>query len=115
MCAEIEERIATFALRVAKMAETLPKTVTGRTIAGQVVRSAFSAAANYRAAGRGRSKAEFIAKSGIAEEEADETWFWLEMAIRADLVSAEKLSLLTQEAAEIVAIITSSRISAKRG
>lgn len=71
-------------------------------------------AANYRAAGKARSKAEFISKLGIAEEEADETQFWLEMIVESGTVSANKLEPLQQEAKELTAIIAASRISASR-
>ena len=68
-------RTKRFALRIIKVVGALPRTVAGRSIANQLVRSGTSVAANYRAACRARSKAEFIAKLGIVEEEADETAF----------------------------------------
>jgi four helix bundle protein len=80
-----------------------------------VVRSGTSVAANYRAAGKGRSKAEFIAKLGIAEEEADETQFWLELIIESGLVKENLIQPLWQEARELTAIIAASRKSASQG
>ncbi len=70
-------------------------------------------AANYRAAGRSRSKAEFIAKIGVVVEEADETAFWLEMLADSGIVHPEKLRNLRDEAAQLVAIFTASRKTAK--
>ena len=69
-------------------------------------------AANYRAACRARSRAEFIAKIGVVEEEADETLFWLELIIDADLLKAKRIRPLMVEADEIVAIMAASRKSA---
>ena len=70
---ELKERTKKFALRIIKLVDALPKTTAGRAIGGQLVCSGTSVPANYRAACRGRSKAEFIAKLGIVEEEADES------------------------------------------
>ncbi|MCX7723191.1 MAG: four helix bundle protein, partial [Verrucomicrobiae bacterium] len=80
----------------------------------QIARSATSMAANYRAARKARSKAEFISKLGIAEEEADETQFWLEMIIESGLVPAQSLEWLQQEAREPTAIVAASRKSAAK-
>lgn len=110
---EFEERFAEFALRVAKLAESLPNSLTARTIDNQIVRSGFSVAANYRAAGRARSKPDFVSKIGIAEEEADETLFWLQMIVKADLVPETKLNALLQEAEEIVSILAATRKNAR--
>jgi four helix bundle protein len=82
-------------------------------ILNQVLRSATGIAANYRAAGRSRSKAEFIAKIGVVVEEADETVFWLEMLADSGIVRPEKLANLQAEANELVAIFTASRKTAR--
>ena len=82
--AELKARTKEFALRVIRLVDALPNTVKGRAIANQITRSATSIAANYRAACRTRSRAEFIAKIGVVEEEADETAFWLELIIDSD-------------------------------
>ena len=74
-----------FALRVIRMSDVLPRTRAANVIANQILRSATSMAANYRAVGRARSKAEFVAKLGIVLEEADETVFWLELLVDAGL------------------------------
>jgi len=109
---EMKLRTKKFALRIMKLADSLPRSPSGRTLAGQIVRSGTSVAANYRAAGKGRSKAEFIAKLGIAEEEADETQFWLELIIESGAVKENLIQPLLQEARELTAIIAASRKSA---
>lgn len=109
---ELKARTKAFALRVFKRVDALPKTLQGRTVASQIIRSATSAAANYRAACRARSRAEFIAKIGVVEEEADETLFWLELIIDASLLDAERIGPLPKEADELVAIMAGSRKSA---
>jgi four helix bundle protein len=111
---ELKTRTKRFGLRILKLVSALPKTVEGRAIANQLVRSGTSVGANYRAACRGRSKAEFISKLGIVEEEADESAYWLEMIIEAGLIKPKRVEPLLQEANELVAIITASRKSAIR-
>src|SRR3954470_21122453 len=111
---ELKERTKQFALRVMRLVDALPNTAKGRAIASQLVRSGTSVAANYRAACRGRSKAEFIAKVGIAEEEADETALWLELIIDDKLLPEKKVAPLLKEANEVTAIMAASYISASR-
>jgi four helix bundle protein len=110
--AELKARTKKFAIRVFKLVDALPKTVQGRAVANQIIRSATSVAANYRAASRARSRAKFIAKIGVVEEEADETLFWLELIIDTGLLPAAKVAALEQEADELVAIMAASRKSA---
>lgn len=111
---ELKTRTKLFALRVMKLVSALPKTVEGRAIANQLMRSGTSVGANYRAACRGRSKAEFISKLGTVEEEADESAYWLELIIEANLMNPKRVMPLLQEANELVAIMTASRKSAIR-
>src|SRR6266481_7519460 len=111
--AELKQRMKQFALRIMRLVDALPNTPKGRAIASQVVRSGTSVAANYRPACRGRSKAEFIAKVGIAEEEADETALWLELIIDK-LLPEKKVAPLLKEANEVTAIMAASYISASR-
>lgn len=111
---EMRKRTKQFALRTLKLADSLPRTPSGRAISGQIARAGTSVAANYRAAGKARSKAEFIAKLGIAEEEADETQFWLEMIVESGTIAAKQLEPLQKEARELTAIIAASRISASK-
>ena len=110
--ADLKARTKAFALRIFKLVDALPQTLQGRTVAKQIIRSATSVAANYRAACRARSRAEFIAKIGVVEEEADETLFWLELIVAADLLGAERIQPRLQEADELVAIMAASRKSA---
>ena len=109
---ELIARTKQFALRVIKLVGALPRSIDGRAIAGQLMRSGTSVAANYRAACRARSKAEFIAKLGTVEEEADESAFWLELLIEAELMPAERVQPLLSEAGELVAITASSKKTA---
>lgn len=78
------------------------------------MRSSTSVGANYRAACKARSKAEFIAKMGVAEEEADEACYWLEVIVDAKLMPTKRVNLLRKEAEELLAILAASRITAKR-
>lgn len=94
------------------MVDVLPNTVKGRAIANQIIRSATSVAANYRAACRARSRAEFIAKIGLVEEEADETAFWLELIVDSKIRTEKQIGPLRREANELVAIMAASRKSA---
>lgn len=111
---DLKKRLKDFALRIVRMASSLPKDRIADVFARQIVRSGTSVAANYRAACKARSKAEFIAKLGIVEEEADETVFWIELAADANLVKKEKIEMLLQEGKKICAIVTASRKTAKR-
>ncbi len=110
---ELLQRTKTFALRVIKLVNALPNTSAGRAIGNQLIRSGTSVASNYRAACRGRSKAEFIAKLGTVEEEADESCLWLELIIESGLMEEKLVASLLQEASELTAIFAKSRISAK--
>jgi four helix bundle protein len=92
---DLKKRTKAFALRILKLVDALPKTTAGRALASQIVRSGTSVAANYRAACRARSTADFIAKMGIVEEEGDETLLWLELLEESELVSAAKLAAIT--------------------
>ena len=112
---ELKKRTKQFALRVIRLIAALPKTVEGRAIANQLVRSGTSVGANYRAACRGRSKPEFVAKLGAVEEEADESAFWMELIIEGQLIKPKQVELLLQEANELVAILVSSRKSVSSG
>src|SRR5467141_4009484 len=105
---DLKKRTKAFALRILKLVDALPKTTAGRALASQIVRSGTSVAANYRAACRARSTADFIAKMGIVEEEADETLFWLELLEESQLVPASKLTAIKQEANELIAITVAS-------
>ena len=111
---ELKRRTKTFALRILKLVAALPRTVAGRTIGNQLARSGTSVPANYRAACRARSKAEFISRLGVVEEEADESALWLELIIEGELMKKTLVEPLWVEADEIVVIMTSSRKSAAK-
>ena len=110
---ELKKRMQQFALRVIRLVESLPKTRTANVIGNQLLDSATSVGANYRAACRGRSKSEFISKLGIVEEEADESVYWLEMLIAAKVVKLNAVAELLKEANELTAIVAASRKTAK--
>jgi four helix bundle protein len=114
MSTELKQRTKSFALRILKLLSALPKTTDGRIIAGQIGRSGTSVGSNYRASCRARSRAEFIAKIGVVEEEADETAFWLELIAESGMLPAGKVDPLHAEAIELTAIMASSRITAAR-
>ena len=111
---EMIARTKQFALRIMKLVGALPKTIQGRAIGSQLMRSGTSVAANYRAACRARSKAEFIAKLGTVEEEADESAFWLELIIEGGLLAPAQVEPLLLEAGELVAITAASKKTASR-
>jgi four helix bundle protein len=111
---DMKKRTKVFALRIIRLAQTLPRTAAAATIGGQLVKCGTSVGANYRSACKGRSKADFIAKLGIAEEEADESVYWLEVLVEAKIVKSERVAGLITEATELTAIIGASRVTAKR-
>jgi four helix bundle protein len=111
---ELQDRTKAFALRVLKVVEALPKTTTGQAVARQIVRSGTAVGANYRSVCRSRSDAEFVARMGVVEEEADETAYWLELIVEARLLKATLVEPLLREANELTAIMSASRISASK-
>lgn len=102
--AEMKDRTKSFAVRIVKLVQALPRTEEARMIGRQLLRSGTSVGANYRATCRARSRAEFAAKMGIVMEEADETAFWLELLIAIEIMSARLLNDLIREADELLAI-----------
>lgn len=112
---DLLKRTKAFALRVIRLVDALPKTAVGRAIGNQLIRSGTSVSANYRAACRGRSKAEFIAKLGVVEEEADESCHWLELIIESGMMDETLVAPLLKEANEITAIMVASKKTARNG
>lgn len=111
---ELRQRTKSLALRVFKLCDSLQRNGSGgRVLSNQLLRSATSVAANYRAVGRARSKAEFISKIGIVVEEMDETVFWLEFLVETTLVKADRMQELTREANELLAIFAASQHTAR--
>ena len=111
---ELIDRTKRFAVRVMNVVGALPKNVEGRVIADQLRRSGTSVRANYRAACKARSHAEFISKLGTVEEEADETASWLELLIDGGVISQKRLQPLLRKGRELVAILAASRKTAGR-
>lgn len=105
---DLKERTKNFALDVMRLVEGLPRSRTADVLGRQLLRSATSVGANYRAARRAKSSADFIAKMGIVEEEADECIYWMELLIGSGLLPAEQLKALMTEADELVAITVAS-------
>lgn len=110
---ELIKRTKKFALAIMDFVDGLPNNSKGKVLGNQLLRSATSVGANYRAANRGRSKAEFIAKIGIVEEEADESCYWLELMIEGKLVKKEDAESLLEEATQLTKIFAATHISAK--
>jgi four helix bundle protein len=110
---QLKNRTKKLALEIIRLTDTLPKVDSTVILNRQIIRSATSVAANYRAACRARSKADFVNKLGIVEEEADETLFWLDMLIESGKVSKDNITDLYKEVNEIVAIFSASHKTAK--
>ena len=110
---DLRERTKQFSYRVIRLSRALPHTREADVLGRQLLRSATSVGANYRAAGRARSRAEFIAKLGIVLEEADESVYWLECLANNGIVRHELLGDLIREAKELAAIFTSSSKTAR--
>ena len=100
-------RTKQFALRVIRLVESLPNTKTSNTLGGQLIRSGTSVGANYRAACRGKSTADFINKLSIVEEE-DECIYWIELLVESGLVKLGLVKNLLIEANEILSIVVSA-------
>lgn len=111
--ADIKFRTRAYALRSVKLAGSFPKNNLGDVIGRQLIKSSTSVAANYRAACSARSKADFINKLGIVEEEADETLFWIEFSADAGLTKTELITDLLKEGKEILSIVVASKKTAK--
>ncbi len=115
MSAELVQRTKLFALRVIRLVKVLPSNdVTAVVLGKQLLRSGTSVGANYRSALRGRSDKDFLSRISVAEEEADETIYWLELFIESGVVSKTKLLDLLDEANQITAILASIIITKKK-
>jgi four helix bundle protein len=103
-----KERTKKFALSVVQLVEALPRTQTAAILGRQLLRAGTSVGANYRAACRGRSLSDVVAKLGIVEEEADESIYWMELLVEGRVVLPERVSALSKEADEILAMTVAS-------
>jgi four helix bundle protein len=110
---ELRNRTKKFAVRIVRLYNSLPYRSAAQVLGKQLLRSGTGVAANYRAACRARSKAEWVSKIGIVVEEADEVVFWLEMLIDCEIVAEGKLSELVKEAHELSALFTASQRTAR--
>lgn len=105
---DLKKRTRLFAVRIVRLCEALPKGRTNDVIGKQLLRCGTSVGANYRAATRSRSNAEFIAKMGIVEEECDECVYWMELLIDLGLITEKRLAELLKEAHELLAMTVTS-------
>ena len=110
----MKHRTRQFAIRIIRLVESLPKGRTEDVIGKQLLRSGTSVGANYRAACRAKSTADFVYKMGIVEEETDESLYWMELLIEAKIMESKKLELLMKEADELLAITVASIKTAKK-
>ncbi len=110
---ELKQRTQQFALRIIKLCKSLPAGKDADVIGKQLLRSGTSVGANYRAASRARSQADFISKITICEEEADESGYWMELIIASGLMKKELVNDLSKEAGELTAIFTASDKTAR--
>ena len=110
---DLNNRTQQFALRIIRLCEGLPRRPAAWVIGKQLLRSGTSVGANYRAARRARSDADFTAKLGVVLEEADESVYWLELLVKSGVMLHDKLVPLTDEAEQLVAIFAASRITAQ--
>lgn len=111
---ELKARTKAFALRIVKLVDAMPRGMAGQVIGRQLLRSATSVGANYRAACRAQSRAEFAAKLSIVVEETDESLYWLELLVESGLFKAAQLAELRKEANELVSIFVASRKTSKQ-
>ena len=109
----LKERTKRFALEIIKLVEKLPKGRTADILGRQLLAAGTSVGANYRAACRARSPADFISKMGIVEEEADESIYWMELLILSGLIHKSDITNLLDEANQILAMTVSSIKTAK--
>ncbi|MBI4547011.1 MAG: four helix bundle protein [Ignavibacteriae bacterium] len=110
----LKQRTKAFALRVIKLVNSLSRSETARVLGNQLLRSGTSVGANYRAACRARSTAEFISKLNVAEEEADESSYWMELITESGLMKQKRMISLMREAEELTAILAASIITASK-
>jgi four helix bundle protein len=110
---EFKARTKKYAIRVIRLVDALPSSRSTNALVNQLVRSGTSVGANYRAACRARSRADFISKMGIVEEEVDESVYWMELLIESGKVKVERLAALMKEGNEILAMVCASAKTAR--
>lgn len=110
---EFKRRTKAYAIRVIRLVESLPKGGTAFVIGRQLIRAGTSVGANYRAACRAKSRADFISKMTIVEEECDESLHWMELLVETNLVKASLIESLVKEGDELLAMTVASARSAR--
>ena len=111
---ELRERFKKFSIRIIKMVDSMPNTISGRAIASQIVRSGTSPAANYRAACIGKSNRDFLNKLKMVEEELDETIHWMEIIMETEMLPKNRVQPLYDECVALLKIIVSSIVSTRK-
>ena len=111
---EFRRRTFAYGIQIVRLVQSLPRTDLARDLGRQLARAGMSVGANYRAAARARSGADFIAKLGIVEEECDETLYWMEALIELGLVDKERVAALTTEGNELLSMMVASIQTARR-
>jgi four helix bundle protein len=111
---ELKERFKRFSIRIIKMVDCMPYTISGRTIANQIVRSGTSPAANYRAACIGKSNKDFLNKLKMVEEELDETSHWLEIIAETEMLPESRIKPLYDECIALLKITVSSIVPTRK-
>lgn len=110
---ELKKRTQDFALRIIRLVDSLDREIVAGVLGKQLLRAGTSVGANYRAACRARSRAEFIAKIGVVLEESDECSYWLELIVESGRIHRKKVAGLLNESNELTAIFASTHRSAK--
>ncbi len=110
---DLQERMINFAVRIIKMVDSMPNSISGMAIARQIVRSGTSPSANYRAACIAKSDKDFVNKLKMVEEELDETSHWLTLIMRSEMMKVSRIQPLHQECCELLSIIVKSIVTAK--
>jgi four helix bundle protein len=111
---ELKKRTFEFGIRIVRAVEALPRSEVAREIGRQLLRAGTSVGANYRAAARAKSRADFVAKLGIVEEECDEAAYWMEVIIALKILKPTRLTRLHTESGELLAIVVASIKTARR-
>ena len=114
LAAALKARSKRFAVGIIVLCRQFPRSVDALVVAKQLIEAATSVAANYRAACRSRSPADFISKISLVSEEADESRFWLELTVESAILEGQRVRTLLNESGELAAIFTKSRDTAKK-
>ena len=111
---ELKSRLRSFSIRIIKMVDSMPSTISSMAIAKQIVRSGTSPSANYRAACLAKSEKDFVNKLKMVEEELDETCHWLDLIIACEILPEKRVENLFSESQELLKIISSSILTMKQ-